>query len=273
MFCLSERSRAMSRRILGVLMVAIAGLGGGEPLLAKEAPQPSQGKWVALFNGSDLNDWIPKINHHPLGDNYLDTFTVRDGVLRVSYDKYSKFTDEFAHLMYRTPFSNYRLRMDYRFVGKDTPGGPPWASRNSGVMIHGQTPESIGLDQPFPVSVEVQLLNGSEGETRTTGNVCTPGTRVDFDDVPLKDHCRNSNSKTYTGEDWVHLEIEVHRGRVKSIIDGRVVLEFENMQLDPTDLKNGLQSKLAGGYISVQGEGHPIEFRRMELLVLNAASE
>lgn len=264
-------------RVFGVLSVGIWALATCQASLAADVPQPAPGQWMSLFNGKDLSGWIPKINHRPLGENYLDTFVVRDGVLRVSYDKYSKFSDEFAHLMYRTPFSNYRLRMDYRFVGKDTPGGPPWASRNSGVMIHGQTPESIGQHQPFPVSVEVQLLNGSAGETRTTGNVCTPGTRVDFDGVPLKDHCRNSSSKTYTGEDWVHLEIEVRGGRhLRTVIDGRVVLEYQNIQLDPTDLRameiylsNGLKTQLDSGYIALQGEGHPIEFRNIQIQVLN----
>jgi hypothetical protein len=267
----------MRRSVLGVLTVGICALWSCEAIMAADQPHPQQGQWLSLFNGKDLNDWIPKINHHPLGDNYRDTFIVRDGVLRVSYDRYATFTDEFAHLIYRTPFSNYRLRMDYRFVGKDTPGGPPWASRNSGVMIHGQAPESIGLDQPFPVSVEVQLLNGSDGETRSTGNVCTPGTRVDFDGVPLKDHCRNSSSRTYMGDAWVHLEIEVRGGRhVSTVVDGRVVLEYQNVQLDPTDLRameiylsSGLKTPLEGGYISLQGEGHPIEFRNIQILVLS----
>lgn len=257
-----------------VLIVGICAFCACEANAAGDAPPTAQGQWISLFNGKDLNDWIPKINHHPLGENYLDTFIVRDGALRISYDKYSSFSDEFAHLIYRTPFSDYRLRMDYRFVGKDTPGGPPWASRNSGVMIHGQAPESIGLDQPFPVSVEVQLLNGSEGETRTTGNVCTPGTRVDVDGAPLRDHCRNSNSKTYTGEGWVHLEIEVRGGRkVRTTIDGRTVLEFDNLQLDPTDLRameiylrSGWSTSLERGYISLQGEGHPIEFRNIQIM-------
>lgn len=262
----------MRWNFIGAVTIGIGALCGCQASVAEEQ---SQGQWVSLFNGKDLSHWTPKINHHPLGDNYLDTFTVRDGVLRVSYDRYSRFTDEFAHLIYRTPFSSYRLRMDYRFVGKDTPGGPPWASRNSGVMIHGQAPDSIGLDQPFPVSVEVQLLNGSATETRSTGNVCTPGTRVDIDGAPLKDHCRNSNSKTYTDDAWVHLEIEVQGSRqVRTTIDGRMVLAFENVQLDPTDLrameiylKSGLSTSLEQGYISLQGEGHPIEFRNIEILV------
>lgn len=233
-------------------------------------------EWMQLFNGRNLDGWTPKINHHALGDNYLDTFVVRDGVLRVSYDKYTKFTDEFAHLIYRQPYSNYRLRLDYRFVGKDTPGGPPWAVRNSGVMIHGQTPESIGLDQPFPVSVEVQLLNGVANEVRPTGNVCTPGTRVSFDNKLSTDHCRNSTSRTYTDDRWVHVEIEVRGSRhVSHTIDGQVVLAYDKVELDLTDLramelylKDGMRLELDRGYISLQGEGHPIEFRNVELMEL-----
>lgn len=235
-----------------------------------------ESQWIPLFNGRNLDGWIPKINHHALGENYLDTFVVRDGVLRISYDKYSKFTDEFAHLIYRKPYSNYRLRLDYRFVGKDTPGGPPWAVRNSGVMIHGQTPESIGVDQPFPVSVEVQLLNGVANEVRPTGNICTPGTTVAFDGELLTKHCRNSTSRTYTDDRWVHLEIEVRGSRhVSHSIDGEVVLAYDKVQLDPTDLramelylKSGLRAELGNGYISLQGEGHPIEFRNVELMEL-----
>jgi hypothetical protein len=246
-------------------------------LLAVALPAASAtDEWIPLFNGRNLDGWTPKINHHALGDNYLDTFVVRDGVLRISYDRYSKFADEFAHLIYRQPYSNYRLRLDYRFVGKDTPGGPPWAVRNSGVMIHGQTPGSIGLDQPFPVSVEVQLLNGVANEVRPTGNVCTPGTRVSFDNKLLTDHCRNSTSRTYTDDRWVHVEVEVRGSRhVSHTIDGQVVLAYDKVELDPTDLrgmelylKNGLRMELDSGYISLQGEGHPIEFRNVELMEL-----
>ena len=36
----------------------------------------------------------------------------------------------------------------------------------------------MGLNQDFPISLEVQLLGGSPAPDRTTANVCTPGTEI-----------------------------------------------------------------------------------------------
>lgn len=241
------------------------------------AAAPAEGKWRSLFDGKTLEDWIPKINHHPLGDNFRDTFRVEDGMIRVSYSKYPGFRDEFAHLIYKTPFSSYRLRLEYRFVGQDTPGGPPWAARNSGVMFHGQRPDTIGLNQPFPVSFEFQLLNGDGKETRPTGNVCTPGTTLTINGEPLRTHCAPSSAPTFSGSDWVKLELEVHGDRhVIERINDKIVLEYGGLKLDPTDLRAmelyldtpEHNTELQSGYISLQGEGHPIDFRNIEIMVL-----
>ena len=53
----------------------------------------SEKEWTSIFNGKNLEDWIVKINGHKLGDNYLNTFRVEDGMLKVSYDQYDNFTD------------------------------------------------------------------------------------------------------------------------------------------------------------------------------------
>ncbi|PZU60619.1 MAG: DUF1080 domain-containing protein [Sphingobium sp.] len=255
-------------------LIALAALAGvASPVQAREHDVQEQ-EWRPLFDGRSLDGWVPKINHHPLGDNAHDTFRAGEGILHVAYDRYPAFFDEFAHLIYRKPFSSYRLRLDYRFVGVDTPGGPPWSKRNSGVMIYGQAPEQIGIDQPFPVSIEVQLLNGEGAERKTTGNLCTPGTNVQVNGARVPTHCVVSVSRPYSGEDWVHLEIEVHAGGATVVeVDGVEVARFDKPELDPTDL-TAMRLYLAGGakeiglrsgYISLQGEGHPIDFRRIEI--------
>ena len=239
---------------------------------------PTEAAWQSIFDGHDLAGWVPKINHHRLGMNAHDTFVAKDGVLHISYDKYDRFHDEFAHLIYKTPLSNYRLRLDYRFVGDDTPGGPPWSKRNSGVMILGQSPVSIGLDQPFPVSIEIQLLNGTPTEAKTTGNVCSPGTNISIDGVLITKHCVVSASRPYAGEAWVHLEVEVRGSDTVLVeVDGIPVMRFDKPQLDPTDLRAmelylaqpGRSLALESGYISLQGEGHPIDFRNIEIRPLS----
>jgi hypothetical protein len=259
----------LAKALLPLLCCTIA-------LPALAAP-PVEGTWQKLFDGKTLDGWIPKINHHPLGDNYRDTFRAEDGMIRVSHAKYTDFRDQFAHLIYKTPFSSYRLRLEYRFVGTDQPGGPPWSVRNSGVMFHGQSPETIGLNQPFPVSFEFQLLNGDGKEVRPTGNVCTPGTALNIDGAPLKTHCATSSAPTFSGSDWVQLELEVHGSKhVIEKINGKTILEYGDLRLDPVDLRAmelhlaspKLETELRGGYISLQGEGHPIDFRNIEIMVL-----
>ena len=235
-------------------------------------------RWTPLFNGLNLDGWVPKINHRPLGENWRDTFRVKDGVLVVSYDQYPAFKDEFGHLIYKRPLSSYRLRLEYRFMGPSPPGALAWAWRNSGVMFHGQAPSEMALDQPYPIAVEAQLLGGNKpGEARPTGNVCTPGVTVSIAGVPQKEHCINSPSKTYPDGEWVRFELEVHKGRlVRQFINGEKVMEYTDLQLDPSEFRrfgnidpgDRKPVPVTSGYISLQAESGPIEFRKIELLEL-----
>ncbi|RAJ22131.1 uncharacterized protein DUF1080 [Gelidibacter algens] len=158
--------------------------------------------WISLFNGKNLDGWTPKIRGYNLGDNLHNTFRVEDGAIKVVYDGYDgKFNDAFGHLFYKTPFSNYRLRLQYRFTGDQIEDGSGWATKNSGVMIHCQDPKEMAKDQSFPLSIEVQMLGGiTQGESRPTANLCTPGTNVVIDGKLITEHCTNSTSKTYYDE-------------------------------------------------------------------------
>lgn len=231
-------------------------------------------KWIQLFNGKDLNDWVVKFKDHEPGDNFKNTFRVEDGVLKVSYDQYDNFDGMFGHIFYKGKFSNYRLRIEYRFVGDQVKGGPNWAFRNNGLMIHCQPPETMDKNQSFPDSIEVQLLGGDGTNERSTLNICTPGTHVVKDGALYIEHGMHSSSKTYHGDQWVTVEVEV-RGNtsIKHIIDGKVVLEYEKPQLDPRTSsylkKNpGMDVMLSEGYIALQAESHSTEFRKIELLPL-----
>lgn len=231
--------------------------------------------WIPLFNGKNLEGWTPKITGFDLGDNHLDTYRVENGLLRVVYDRYEKFDGKFGHLFYKDKFSHYRIRVEYRFVGQQTPGGPGWAFRNSGVMLHCQAPESMAKKQDFPVSIEVQLLGGDGTNKRSTANLCTPGTHVVMNGKLHTQHCTDSTSKTYHGDQWVTVEIEVQgHSRIRHVIEGQTVIEYTEPQLDDGDadakrlLAAGAPKLLGEGWISLQAESHPVEFRKVELLPL-----
>jgi hypothetical protein len=260
---------------LSLGLIATANLSSAQE--AKKAESKEDGEWIQLFNGKNLDGWIPKIRYHEAGENWNDTFRVEDGVLKVSYDKYDKFNETFGHLYYKEPFSHYILRVEYRFVGKQCEGGPNWAIRNSGVMIHGEMPETIGKDQDFPASIEVQFLGGNGKDPRTTANLCTPGTNVVMKGELVTRHCTSSTSKTYHGEEWVTVEVLVRGNRaIHHKIDGQSVLSYTEPQLDERDahprtlIAKAGTKMLSGGSISLQSESHPIEFRKVELKKLIA---
>ena len=240
--------------------------------IARAQDLPGKDGWIPLFNGKDLEGWKPKITGHDSGDNFGDTFRVEDGVLKVAYDQYPEFDGQVRPFVLRAQVFELPFAHEYRFVGDQCKGGPGWAFKNSGVMIHSQSPDSMRKDQDFPVSIEVQFFGGNGKDKRPTGNVCTPGTNIVMKDKLITQHCTDSQSKTYHGDEWVTVEVEVHgNGIIKHIIDGETVLEYEKPQLDDRDpdgrrlIKNG-DKMLHEGYIALQSESHPIEFRKVEIL-------
>ncbi|HOI50036.1 MAG TPA: DUF1080 domain-containing protein [Prolixibacteraceae bacterium] len=262
----------MKKSYLPVCLLAISFVIFLSGCMSQKASQP---EWIQLFNGKDLEGWTVKVKGYELGENFGNTFRVEDGLLKVRYDQYENFGERFAHLFYKDTFSHYIIRAEYRFVGEQCPGGPGWAFRNSGIMIHGQLAESMEKDQDFPVSIEVQLLGGDGTSPRSTANLCTPGTNVVMNDKLVLDHCINSSSKTYHGDQWVTVEVEVHGGEmIRHIVNGDTVMVYSQPQLDDRDpnyykLLPATNDKiLHRGTISLQGESHPCDFRKVELLVL-----
>jgi len=244
-------------------------------LLGCQLKSPDVQEWQQLFNGLDLNDWAIKISGYELNDNVGNTFRIDSGKLIVRYDQYDSFRNQFGHIFYKQKFSHYRLRIEYRFVGDQVAGGEGWATRNSGVMLHAQSPESMWRDQDFPISVEAQFLGGLGIGERPTSNLCTPGTHVFMADTLFTPHCINSKSKTYAGDQWVTAEFLVlGDSLIQHLIEGVVVMEYAKPRIggdvvndyDPDVKIDG--SPLTSGYIALQSESHPIEFRKVELLKL-----
>ncbi|WP_460543765.1 3-keto-disaccharide hydrolase [Echinicola sediminis] len=234
----------------------------------------SQG-WQTLFNGEDMENWKIKISKHELGDNYANTFRVEDGLLKVRYDGYEDFDKQYGHIFYDQSFSAYLLHLEYRFVGDQAPGGEGWAHRNSGAMLHGQDPETMLKDQDFPISIEGQLLGGDGENDRTTSNLCTPGTNVVMDGELFTPHCVSSSSKTYHGEQWVSADFLVLADSVvQHIVEGDTVMTYYAPQIgggnvgpvDPAIKQDG--KLLKEGYISLQSESHPIDFKTVEIFDL-----
>lgn len=248
-------------------------------------------EWVSLFNGKDLTGWDIKVAGQPLNDNYRNTFRVQDSMLRIAYDQYEKFDNKFGHIYYQTPFSYYKLKFEYRFVGTHVSDAPVWADRNSGIMVHSQAAGSLNMDQQFPVSLEMQLLADTGAHNRPTANICTPGTQVHIFDSLRIDHCINSTSKMYGGDIWVRGEIDVYGDSlVRHIIEGDTVLTYTRPVIgggfistsgtwasayitDSAFWISRAGTPLKEGYIALQAESQPVDFRKLELLNLTGCTD
>jgi len=269
----------MTKHILYSLFVlaAIAFISCGESATTETetTEEPAEPEWVQLFNGEDLEDWQVKIRGYELGNNFENTFRVEDGYLTVGYEGYDDFNYRYGHIFHNEPFSKYKLAVEYRFIGEQAPGGEGWATRNSGVMLHCQAPETMGKDQDFPISIEGQLLGGLGTGERTTANLCTPGTNVYMADTLFTPHCINSSSETYDGDQWVRAEfIVLADSIIHHIVEGDTVLTYTKPQIGGGSVSNfqeGVKEDgklLTEGYISLQSESHPIQFRKVEIMEL-----
>lgn len=231
----------------------------------------SNNDWEPLFNGKDLSSWFVKIHHHDPGVNFGNTFRVEDNMIKVRYDNYQEFNDQFGHLYYKTPFTNFHLKLDYRFTGSLQKGAPSYTLFNSGVMFHSQDPRKMPKEQNWPISVEMQFLAGlGDGKPRPTGNMCSPGTEIFFKGKQYPDHCLNSSSKTYDKNEWVTAELIVYNDSlITHVINGDTVLQYSKPSIgggivtgnDPEIWKPG--TPLKSGYIGLQSEGQPIDFRNI----------
>ena len=238
--------------------------------------QVQEEQWIKLFNGKDLNDWIVKVHHHDPGVNFGNTFRVEDEMIKVRYDEYGDFNDQFSHLYYKTPFSHFHLKLEYHFTGELQKGAPEYTLLNSGVMFHSQDPRGMLKEQNWPISVEMQFLAGlGDGKPRPTGNMCSPGTEIVYNGELYKDHCLNSTSPTLDKNEWVKAELIVlGDSLVTHIINGDTVLQYTKPQIgggvaNRYDPKIKIDGKLLKeGFIALQSEGQPVDFRRIEIKVL-----
>lgn len=256
---------------LSTLLVCILLLSGFQ--LLREPATPAEGTWKPLFNGRSLEGWKIKIAGYPLGENFGNTFRVENGILSIRYDQYgSKFDNRFGALYYSRKLRNYRLKVEYRFVGETAPGAPSWGYRDSGIQYLGQDPSTVELKQQFPVCVEFNLHGGNGKEDRPTGELCVPGTSVEIAGTKNGQFCTPPNVKrTFHGDQWVTAEIEVRDGKITHFVNGEQILTAANARYNPEhEFGKIFAAKHAGviteGFVSLQSNSHPIDFRKIELM-------
>jgi hypothetical protein len=239
----------------------------------KENKTGSKQEWVSIFNGTDLTGWVIKINGYPLGENFGNTLRVEDSILKIRYDAYGpEFNNRFGTVYYDKYVTDYRLKVEYRFVGETATGAPSWGYRDSGIQFHGQPPATQNLDQGFPVCLEYNFHGGNGTDDRPLGAACTNGIFIEYNGEKNTTTCIPAEvSKTFHGDQWVTAEIDVNDGIITHYVNGEEILSYSHPTYNPENIMAKMQMtdediKVKGGFISLQSNSHPIDFRKIELL-------
>lgn len=237
-----------------------------------EIEKKNRKEWVSLFNGKNLDNWISKIAEYKPGENFGNTFRVENGILSIRYDQYDNFKNRFGALYCNKKFTNYRLRVEYRFIGDTVAGAPSWGYRDGGIQYHCQSPASLDINQSFPICLEYNLLGGNGKDERPSGEICANGIYVEINGKRNSSYCTPPTvKKTMNGDEWVTAEIDVQNGKISHFINGEEVIYFENPRYDSA---NSVAKKfivaddniVKEGYISLQSNSNPVDFRKIEIM-------
>jgi hypothetical protein len=238
--------------------------------------------WQALFNGKDLNGWTPKMQHSECGENYENTFRVKNKTIQVRYNQYTQgFGERYGHLYTDRAYSYYILKLKYKVTGKWLSDAPWYTEGNSGVMYHSQAPWTMNVEQDWPRSIEMQFLaNKADGSKRTTGNMCSPGTHITYKGKLDERHCIDSNGASLPKDQWVEATLTVlGDSLITHSINGKEVFQYSK----PTQggpLVNNYEklyyqegALINKGHIALQSEGQEMDFKDIKILNLEGCMD
>jgi hypothetical protein len=217
---------------LGITAILLSTMAGCQKNLSG-----SQQK-IMLWNGKDFTGWklyIPDENV-----NVNDIWSVKDGVVHCKGQPN-------GYMRTKKKYANYRLHLEWRWPGEPT---------NSGVLLHASRE-----DQIWPKCIECQLKAGSAGDFVLMGGA---GITVDGKDMqnPEKRFVvipkKQQSSEKPAGQ-WNTYEIHCDKDTISCYVNG--VLQNE-----------GAAATITTGWICLQSEGGPIEFRNIYIEPLMALS-
>lgn len=185
---------------------------------------------LALFNGTDLAGWTYHLDKE--GAKMEDTWSVKEGVLHCTGSPAGYLRTTSSH-------KNYQLTVEWRWPGK---GG------NNGVLVHVQKPDTV-----WPKSIEAQLEHGNAGDIWVIGGA----TFKEHEGVAGRRVAKQEVSTEKPLGEWNTYTIIAKEDTLRLYVNG----VLQNV---------ATECSLSEGYIGLQSEGRPIEYRKVELLPLPA---
>src|SRR5882762_5532080 len=218
------------KRFLFLLVIALAG----------SARAADETDFVPLFNGRDLTGWV-NANCAP------ETWSVRDGMIHCT----GRPT---GAMRTARQYENFVLEVEWRHLQK---GG------NSGVFIWGTPIAAPAV--PFLRGIEVQVLDHGYAEQYEKENgkksdwFTTHGDVFPIHGATMKPFGRHRGDRSFPSEErskgtpeWNHYRIVCTNGVLRLSVNGK-------------EVSGGEDCNYRKGYLALESEGGPVEFRNMRI--------
>lgn len=193
-------------------------------------------EFVDLFNGRDLSGWV-NVN------GAEGTWSVKDGVIHCTGKPICALRTE-------RQYENFVMELEWRHLKS---GG------NAGIFIWASPIAAKG--QPFLRAVEVQVLDHGYGNT---AGYTTHGDVFPIHGSKMKPHGRHRGMRSFPSEnrskpspEWNSYRIECKDGVLRLHVNGK-------------EVSGGSDCDWRKGYIGLESEGSPVEFRNIRLQELPA---
>lgn len=187
--------------------------------------------FTPLFNGRDLDGWV-NVNCAP------DTWGARDGLITCT-------GQPTGALRTGRQYENFILEVEWRHL---KPGG------NAGIFIWASAHAALGT--PFLRSIEVQVLDNGYGNTEAH---TTHGDVFPIQGATMKPFAPNRGDRSFPKErrskpspEWNHYRIECNDGVIRLHVNGK-------------EVSGGEQCHWRKGYIGLESEGSPTEWRNVRI--------
>ncbi len=211
-------------------LTTLALVAGSAAGLRGEEKSPHQ---IKLFNGKDLSGWTCYLRQP--GAKMEDTWSVAEGGLLGCTGK------PIGYLRTEKKFTSFRLQVEWRWPPQAQPG-------NSGVLLR-----MVGEDKVWPKSIEAQLAAQNAGDI---WNIDKFNLTVDPQRTKGRRTIKLNPSNEKPVGQWNLYEITLHGGDLLLKVNGVVQNQATHVEVLP-------------GYIGLQSEGAPIEFRNITLIPLD----
>ncbi len=182
-------------------------------------------KTESLFNGEDLTGWKVVLKSAE-GESFDgETFSAKEGILSVT-------GKPFGYIRTEKKYSDYRLHLEWRWAGAEAVDGGVFNRLQDG-------------DKVWPLGVQLQMTPKDMG-------VLMGGIKLEGIEGPFykKDRIVQESPELPVGE-WNEMEFQCEGGSIKVWLNGILVNEAVCDAID--------------GYIAIQSEGGPMEFRNIFL--------